>query len=400
MSKPSINLGSKNIAIVTHRSLLPCIPGDDLRQFVLGRKCSKLIYITHPLLYLKESYQLSSKCEYYDKSKLVQVSSAHHWVFPEPLLYIKDFFYTIYWILKTRQTYNVYLGINDLNALAGLLLKKLGRVKKVIYYTIDLFPQRFENKLINWIYHKVDKIAVRFCDETWNVSPFIAKYRAKKGMTGEGYLRQFTIPIGIWFSKMKRLPPSKVKKTKIVYVGHLTSFMGVDLAVRGIPLIRKKIPHIKLEIIGGGDELENLKQLADKLAVTAHIKFHWWKEKKEAEALIANAAIGLAPFNTLIIDEKIKNADPAKIKDYLALGLPIVMTNATLNAQTIAKLRCGIVIDYTPQSLANAVIKLLTDEKLWKEYRKNALQYVKQFDWNNLFTKNISRLLRKNRNAL
>lgn len=388
-----VNLIGKNIAIVTHRSILPCIPGDDLKRFLLNCGVNKLIYITHPLLLLKESYEIRSKYEYHHVSKLMKTASAYHWMLPESLSYIKDFIYSIYWVLKSNQTYDIYFGMNNLNAFAGLVFKKLGRVRKVVYYTIDLYPQRFSNKIINWIYHRLDKTCVRFCDETWNVSTFIVQWRAGRGMTGNNYSRQFTVPIGIWFDDMKRVPLNKIKKTKIVYVGHLKNFYGVDLIIRALPLIRKKIPGISLEIIGGGEQMEELKQLVDELSVSLNVKFYGWKDKKQAEQLMSNGAIGLAPFNTLIIDEKIKNADPAKIKDYLALGLPVVMTNAALNAKSIDKAKCGITVDYTPESLANAVIKLLSNKRMQKVYRKNALQYVSQFDWNKLFTKNISRLL-------
>lgn len=393
MVNQKLNLINKKIAIVTHQSLMPCIPGDDLRRFVLDRGCSNLTYITHPLLLLKESYRSSSAVSYFKNSRVAKTLSAYHWTLPETLLYVKDLIYTLVWVFTSDQIYDIYFGINNLNALAGLVLKKLGRVKKVVYYTIDLYPQRFSSKIINWIYHKLDKACVKFCDETWNVSPFIVKSREQEGMIGKDFSRQFTVPIGIWFYEIKRVPWEKVKKTKIVYVGHLKNFYGVDLIIRTLPLIRKKIPDIRLEIIGGGEQMEELKKLVNELSVSLNVKFYGWKDKKQAEQLMSNGAIGLAPFNTLIIDEKIKNADPAKIKDYLALGLPVVMTNAALNAKSINKAKCGIIVDYTPEALANAVIKLVSNENLRKDYRKNALQYISQFDWNNLFTKNVSRLL-------
>lgn len=393
MSKSNISLKDKNIAIVTHRSIMPSIPGGDLKKIFLKNGSNKLIYITHPLLLLKESYQLSSEFEYYKESKLIKTSKAYHWTFPESLSYIKDFIYSTYWILKSGKTFDIYFGINNMNALVGLLLKRAGRVKKVVYYTIDLYPQRFENKIMNWLYHKVDNLCVRFCDETWNVSPFLIRWRAKHGMGGRSYSKQFTVPIGIWFDEMRRVPWEKVDKTKIVYVGHLKNFYGVDLVIRALPRILEKIPNIKLEIIGGGEQMDELKQLINEFSINSNVKFYGWKEKKEAESLMSDGAIGLAPFNTLIIDEKIKNADPAKIKDYFALGLPVIMTNATINARAIQRAKCGIIIDYTPESLANAVVKLLSNEKLLKSYRKNALDYVSQFDWNKLFSKNISRLL-------
>lgn len=392
MNKPDINLKDKSIVIVTHRSIMPCIPGDDLKKFVLEHGCRELFYIKHPLLLLKESYGLSSDEQYIKNGKQIKNFQAYHWKLPEPLLYIKDFIYTLIWTLITRKRFNLYFGINNLNAFSGLVLKKLGRIEKVIYYTIDLYPQRFSNKLINWGYHKLDKYCVRFCDETWNVSPFLVKYRQRRGMKGPQYSRQFTVPIGIWFNEIKRVPTRDVKKTKIVYVGHLKAFYGVDLAIRALPEIRKKIPSINLEIIGGGEQQEELEDLTKQLGLSSSVKFYGWKEKKEAEKLLADCALGLAPFNTHV-DEKIKNADPAKIKDYMALGLPVVMTNASLNAETISKLKCGIIIDYTPESLAKAVIKLLSNKNTWRQYRENALKYIQQFDWNYLFSKNVSRLL-------
>lgn len=387
-----MNLEGKKIVIVTHRSIMPCIPGDDLKKFLLANRCPKLLYIRHPLLLLKESYNLSSEGQYFQEGKVSRKISAPNLRLPEPVLYIKDIVYTLFWVFKSGQIYDVYFGVNNLNAFAGIVLKMLGRVKKVVYYTIDLYPTRFNNKIINWLYHKLDKLCVANCDETWNVSPFLVNYREQKGMAGEKYSRQSTVPIGIWFNEMERVPTTKVKKTKIVYVGHLKALYGVELAVRALPLIKKKIPSINFEIIGGGEQREELVELAKKLGVAKSIKFYGWKEKKEAEGLLSDGAIGLAPFNT-DVDEKIKNSDPAKIKDYLALGLPVVMTNASLNSQKISKLKCGIIIDYTPESLADAVIKLLSNKNLWKKYHENALAYVQQFDWNNLFSKNISRLL-------
>lgn len=392
MSNTELDLKNKSVVIVTHRSVMPCIPGDDLKKFLLGNGCEKILYIRHPLLLLEESYNLTSDGHYFVEGQLTKSLKAYHFKLPEPLLYLKDFFYTLAWAFASNQKYDLYFGINNLNAFAGIMLKKLGRVKKAIYYTIDLYPTRFGNKLINWIYHRLDRYCVRNSDETWNVSPFLAKYRQQHGMTGPDFTRQHTVPIGIWYDEMKRVPPNKVRKATIAYVGHLKALYGVDLAIKALPLITRKIPQITLGIVGGGEQREELEALARSLHVENRIKFYGWKEKKEAEEIISSAALGLAPFNTAV-DEKIKNADPAKIKDYLALGLPVITTNAPLTAEELQNKKCGMVIEYTPQSLANAVIKLLENNNLRLAYRKNALTYVKQFDWNYLFSKNISRLI-------
>lgn len=389
-----LNLTEKEIIVVTHKSILPCIPGDDLKKFLLKNNCRTLLYITHPLLIMKESYQLLSEGGYYtnSSSQPTKIFTAFHWVLPESFAYVKDFIYTVLWTLKTKQTYNLYFGINNINTLAGIILRKFGRVKKVIYYTIDLYPQRFKNQFINWVYHKLDKLCVRLSDETWNVSQAIAETRLEHGLETVYNTKQFTVPIGIWFDEISRVPLNKVKENKIVYRGHLMPFRGLDLAIKALPKIIKMIPHAELTIVGGGEQLDCLKHLATKLEVNNHIKFHGFiKNPDKATLLISDGAIGLAPYNTE--GGIIKNADPAKIKDYLALGIPVITTHALSNSLEIKKARCGLIVNHTPQSLANAIIKLLSDKKLLEEYRKNALEYVKQFDWNSIFTKNISRLL-------
>lgn len=389
MLKTNLNLNDKNIAIVTHRSLMPDIPGGDLKRFLNNNNCFFVTYLTHPLLLLEESKKLSSEAEFYKESRIIEKSTTKHWSLPEPFSYAKDFIYTIIWILKSNTKYDIFFGINNINALSGIFLKKIGRVKKVVYYTIDLYPQRFKSKLINFIYHKLDYFCTVNCDETWNVSPFIEKYRMKKW--GLNKKRQHTVPIGIWFNEIKR--SKKTDKNKIVYVGHLKDFYGVDLVIRSLPFIIKKIHTIKLEIIGGGEQMDELKKIASSLSINKYIKFHGWKEKKQSEHIMSDAALGLAPFNTLIIDEKVKNGDPAKIKDYLGLGLPVIMTDASINAQIINQSRCGLIIKYDEKSFSEAVVRLLSNKKLLKEYRVNALKFANQYDWSYIFTQNISRLL-------
>ena len=392
MRNSNLNLKNKKVIIVTHRSIMPCIPGNDLLKFLVNHGCQEILYIRHPLLLLEESWKLTSSMQHVHGDKVLS-KDAPHFRMPEAFMYVKDFIYTLFWTLMTRQKYDLYFGINNLNALAGLILKRLGKVRKVVYYTIDLYPQRFGNRFINWLYHRLDNYCVDTCDETWNVSPFLVDYRLKKGLSKKSKSKQFTVPIGIWYDEMERIPDSKIKKTTIAYVGHLKALYGLDLAVKALPKIKKKVPKIHLDIVGGGEQREELEKLAKKLGVLENMTFYGWKEKKEAERIISFSRMGLAPFNTKV-DEKIKNADPAKIKDYLALGLPVITTDAPLTASEIENTKCGIVIDFTPESMAEAVINLLSNKKRWSQYRKNALSYVQKFDWNNLFSKNISRLIK------
>ena len=60
---------------------------------------------------------------------------------------------------------------------------------------------------------------------------------------------------------------------------------------------------------------------------------------------------------------------------------------------TISERRCGIVIKYDADDLTKAIVTLLTNESLLEEYRSNAFEYSKQFDWNNIFDGAIAEVL-------
>jgi glycosyltransferase involved in cell wall biosynthesis len=76
--------------------------------------------------------------------------------------------------------------------------------------------------------------------------------------------------------------------------------------------------------------------------------------------------------------------------------MPIIVSNAISTTDEIKENKCGIVISYNQKEFINAVVKLLTNEKLLLAYRKNALIFVEQFDYNNIYGKSFKRILSKN----
>jgi len=383
-----------HIAIVSYETM-PNPITEGLRTYLRAKYPVSLTYITHPMLETKDSYGLSSKYKIFSSKKLVRKKVAYHWKLPMALSYLKDFLYTFYWSFTLNKKWDAYFGVGNLNPLPGIILKWLGRVDKVVYQCMDYYPTRFANPIMNWLYFQLDRFCVRFSDETWNVSPMMQLAREKKmNMKGRGYDRQFTVPGGIWFDRVKRKPFSKIDKHKLIYRGYLLNHMGVDLPVSAMPYILKKVKNARLEILGGGPDEEKLKKLVKKLKLERSVIFHGWvTDRQKLEDALSTAAIGMATFNTKILDEKVKNADPGKIKDYMLLGMPVVTTNAVWYHQKIAKTQSGFVVKYNPKDLADVVIKFLKDEEKQKLYRKNALAFIKDFDWNVILDKNIPRVL-------
>jgi len=383
----------KNVVIAFHETNPSPFP-ENLKKYLLENYKVNLLFQTHPLLEIKESFKLSSKYEYFESSKLKAKSEAYHWQLPVLLLFVKDIIYSLIWSLKFSKKWDLFYGADSLNALVGIFLREIGLVKKVVYYCMDYYPVRFKNPVLNWAYFQIDGFCAKYADETWSVTQAIIDARKKKMGWKKNLKNQFVVPGGIWFYKAKRKPFDKIDKKKLIYRGSLPDFMGVDLVIRALPELTKKMPDISFEVLGGGEELVDLKKLAKNLKVEKRVKFHGWvKDRQELERIIGSGAIGVATFNTNILDKKIAVADPGKIKDYMLMGLPIIATNAFWFWKDVKEKKVGIIIDYNIDSFVNAVLKLLQNQKLLRQYREDALKFIEPLDWENIFKKNLPRVL-------
>lgn len=48
---------------------------------------------------------------------------------------------------------------------------------------------------------------------------------------------------------------------------------------------------------------------------------------------------------------------------------------------------CSIAVPFRHEEFFDAVFRLLTDDRLLRAYRQNALQFAQKYTWENVFTK-------------
>lgn len=359
-----------------------------LRDYLLNKRIKKVTFIGHPLIDQMKS-QGKSSIVVYEKGRQVSEKKIIQNAYGI-LNYIFDFFLTVYWIVEQREKYDIFIGIDALNSVSGLVLKKMGKVKRVIFYAMDFHPVRFNNKLLNFAYHKIEEFCVKNVDEIWNVSPKIAEGRERFLHISQIDYSQKVVSSGIWNDKVRKFPFDKIKKHQLLFLGHLLKKQGLQMVLEAIPVIVKKIPDFKFMILGGGEYEIELKRLTKELGIQKYVDFKGWiKDRKVIDTTLGESAAAIVVY--VPEKEKIHNfsyyGDPIKIKEYLASGLPVILTDVPHNAREIEKKKCGIVVNYKKEDIANAVIKILSNEKELKIYRDNALAYAEEFDWNVIFSK-------------
>lgn len=370
----------QKIVIVTHETFYG-VP-HALRDYLLEKKIDNLIFIGLP--FIEQKFFTLQK---YKKGKLVFEKKINQKI-SGIAGYVLDFLLTFYWVIKQKDRYDRLIAIDVLNASSALFLKGIGKVKKVVFYAVDFTPVRFQSPLLNYIYHRLEQFCVKHADELWSVSPMIAEGRERFLHIDPKKYPQKVVNSGIWIKKITQFPFNRVKKHQLLFLGHVLKKQGLQMVLEAIPIITKHISDFKFVILGGGEYENSLRELAKKLKVTHYVEFKGWiKDRKIIDSTLGESAAAIVVY--VPEKEKMYNfsyyGDPIKIKEYLASGLPVILTDVPYNAKEIAEKKCGILVNYNKKEIADAVIFLLSNEQTLKRYRENAVQYAQKYDWMNIY---------------
>lgn len=354
----------------------------------LRPRAREVLFIGHPFPYAPDT---RSFLRVYRNGALVQERLFWRWRGPAILFYLKDVLLTLWWCWP-RARRAVLIGIDNLNACTGYVLQHLGKVQTLVFYTIDYIPRRFPNYVLNRLYHWLDRTAVRVADCVWNLSPVMVKEREKRRVPPRYRTKQITVPIGTVTSG-EGDPPLEKNPGTVVFMGHLRPGQGVENLLLAMKTVIEQTPEARVLIIGGGSLENPLRKMAAALGIDDYVHFTGFVEKfSDVLRLLRGASVAAAPY----VDNEsnyTRYTDPGKIKDYLASGLPVVITKVPHVAQEIEKRRCGLVVDNTPEDLAKAIIRLLNNKDLRQEFRANALKMAADYTWDQIFAKALARTL-------
>jgi glycosyltransferase involved in cell wall biosynthesis len=170
------------------------------------------------------------------------------------------------------------------------------------------------------------------------------------------------------------------------FIGSPSWWQGVDILVRAIALLREKTPNLKVVIIGDGELRRPIEELCKSLDIPYEIT--GFIPHEEALKRLGTLDVMVLPsrrFSTTELNI------PIKVVEAWALGVPIIVTKhqVFLDYQ-IRDYEDVIYCEPEPNSVANAIHTLLTNDELRKKLEINGSKLAKQFDYNKI----AERLLR------
>ena len=283
---------------------------------------------------------------------------------------------------------DVYLGVGNLNVLAGLVLRALGRCGRVGYYVIDHTPRRFEGRALDAIYAWVDRRACRRADFLWCLSPRITRAKIERGARAEACV---DCPVGVALDEVRPAAPRARRRQVLVVMSHLTREKGIQLVLDALAQVRRRRPGARLEIIGTGPYEAELRAQASRLGLGDSVAFLGLMDHARLFAHLPTCGVALATY-TEDEDNIAYYADPTKPKEYLACGLPLVITKVPWVWEKVADPArpMGVAIRYRVDDLVAALDRLLGDPVFYARCRRNALAWTRDLGWDAIFERALA----------
>ncbi len=164
----------------------------------------------------------------------------------------------------------------------------------------------------------------------------------------------------------------------------------MDLIIESLPLIRKQIPDVKIDILGDGSDIEVLQERAKTLGVDDCIIWRGYvSDRKEILKHYLKASVSLSPYAPLENSVK-KYGDVIKIRESIGCGIPVITTTVPPSHKEVLEKGLGEVIEYTPEALANAVVKLLSDDAYYFAVRRRVIDASKENLWENIYGRTLN----------
>lgn len=284
---------------------------------------------------------------------------------PLPVKSISEILKTVKFGFNNR--FDVIIAIDPLNALAGVILKKLGKCKTLVFYTVDYADKRFSNTLLNNIYHFVDRLAVNNADYIWNVSSRIVKKRLTQGVKKE---KVILLPNSPDTEQVKPLNDKKVNRNWILLISGVTHSPTFDTTINAFLRVVRKNKNAKLLIAGSGPYEGELKEIVKNRGLRNNIEFKGQMHHKNLITLMRKCGVGIALYTQDF--PWTRYGDSMKAREYLAAGLPVIITNTVSTADDIKNSGAGIVVELNESKLAQAIEKIIGNYDLYRKMRASA----------------------------
>ncbi len=156
----------------------------------------------------------------------------------------------------------------------------------------------------------------------------------------------------------------------LFYVGGIMKWRGIDLLISAFKTVKEQYKKpLKLVIVGGSkEEFQHFPEIKELGEFAKDIIFTGWLPHEKALSYLKGAKIAVMPNRNTIMSRAISSA---KVFEYISAEIPQVCTNSGDHAELVRTLDVGIVVEDNAESIAQGILKLLNNERIYSGFKKN-----------------------------
>ncbi len=200
--------------------------------------------------------------------------------------------------------------------------------------------------------------------------------RTKKDLERIGVRKEIKIiTSGIDFGKIDKVGASG-EESDVIFAGRLIKEKNVDVLIKAVELVKKKILDVKCMIIGEGPEKNELVKLAYDLGLENNIEFKGFLEDhSEVISYMKSSKVFVLPstregFGIVVLEAN-------------ACGLPVITANHKMNAACdfITNGENGFICGLSEVEVAEGIFKWLESRK---EMEGKCIENAKGYNWDRI----------------
>ena len=218
-----------------------------------------------------------------------------------------------------------------------------------------------ESKLMPWVYRKAKIVTVS------NTSK---QDILKLGLSEERLIE--VVNPGVDLDQLK--PMKKTEYPSMLYLGRLQAYKSVDVAIKAMAMVSKRVPQLKFNIVGYGESKDSWQKLVDVLGLNERVKFLGKVSERVKAELLAKSWIMVQPsrfegWGITVIEAN-------------ACGTPVVAADVPGLRDSVHNPQNGILVPWGDvERMADGIYLLMTDKHLRSKLEKSSLDWAQHFSW-------------------
>lgn len=299
-------------------------------------------------------------------------------VFEKGPLFYAEFNLRLFFFLLWKKS-DLYLS-NDLDTLLPNFLISKFRQKPLIFDSHEYFtgtPELADRAFVRKTWKSIEAFIVPGLKEMITVNDSIAGLFYKEYGIKAKVVRN--IPQSLHLNEKlqrKDLGMPENKKILVLQGSGINVQRGAEELIKAVALL----PEVHLMIIGGGDVIKQLQQLAKNLEIVERVQFLPRIPYVEMMNYTRNADLGL----TLDKDTNInyRFSLPNKLFDYIQAGIPVLASPLPEIKKIIEAYDIGsFIVNHEPENIAKAIKDAFSEAESYKRWKSNTKKAAQALNW-------------------